>query len=328
MKLFLTKIVVYIVLLAGVYFLLVDRLSDDYVDIYYNKFTQKAGGLIIGISKASKGINPEIIENDLRSINYDTPIINFALNVGNSQYGDVYFNSIQKKLKKTSKKQLFILSVSPGSFSAPINMPVEDIIKMDEKTIIGKVDWVDNEPNYNYIINTYDQPLYNALHKHEKWEHYNVHKNGWLEIKLKKSQLDTRNNGDIAHWKSGVLDFFKEKTNSSERSEYRIQSFIKLVKFLKPRGDVFMVKIPEDKEFKEIENHICPNFETEMDSISRALGVTFLNYSHLTDKFTTYDGLHLESSGAKKFTKMLCEDMLSHLKREALAKTEKHPNFQ
>lgn len=314
MKAFFVKILIFIIVLLSLYGLLIHKLSEDYVDIYYNKFTQKAGGLILGISKASKGINPTIMENELQLADYDTPIINFALNVNNSQYGEVYLKAIQKKLKNVQKKQIFVLSVSPGNFAAPLNTDANDIADIDKKTITGKVTVVDAKPNYNYIINSYDKGLYNALHKYEKWEHYNLHENGWLEIKLKNFKSDSLKNNNIKFWKSSVRKYFEQNMKFKEISEYRIECFIKTINYLKPRGHVFIVRIPEDKEFMEAENDFWPNFEKDIDSICNKLNVPFINYSNMAGKFTTYDGLHFDSSGANAFTKMLTKDICLHLK--------------
>ena len=230
------------------------------------------------------------------------------------------FEAIKKKLKPNSKKQLFILSVSPGSFAAPYSISANDIIKIDKNTILGKVSLVKTNPNYNYIVNTYNKPLYNALHPYEKWENYTLHDNGWLEVKLKESKAIQIRNTKL--WKSDVIRHFKENVIKQEISNYRINSFIEMVKFLKEKGDVFLVLIPEDKELMALEKNFSPNFESKIDSISNNLNVPFLNYSNLVDKFKTYDGLHFESEGAQEFTKTLSIDIKKHLK------TKKHPNFQ
>lgn len=320
MKVFFIKITVFIIALISVYGLFVHKLSEDFVDIYYEKFTSQAGGLILGISKASKGIDPAIIENELKSFEYDKPLINFALNVKHSQYGDMYFEAIKKKLKNKVKKQLFILSVSPGSFATPASMNENDIVKLDKKTIIGKTDDVSSKSNYNYIVNNYSEPLYNALHEYEKWPYYNLHENGWLEIES-FSGNDSITSKDIAFAKSNMIHYFDQSIKGQEPSEYRINTFIKLFEFLKTRGDVFLIRIPEDKEFMDIENNFWPDFDIKMDSIANKHNLPFFNYSNFQDKFKTYDGLHFESRAAKQFTKMLSEDIHNYLK------TKKHPNF-
>ncbi|MEL0455564.1 hypothetical protein WJN01_04955 [Flavobacteriaceae bacterium SZ-1-7] len=317
MKSFLLKLSFIIIALAGVYGFLVNRLSQDFVDIYYEKFTQKAGGLIIGISKANKGINPEIIEQKLQALNYyDTPLINYALNVNNSPFGEVYLESIKKKIKPIKNRQLFIVSVSPGAFSTPLKMKSEDIYKMDKNhTILGKVNKVDTKPNYNYIINTYELPLYNALHPYDKWLFYELHPNGWLEIRP-NTEIDSIKATDIAFWKAGILKEFEAQLGIQQISSYRIESFIKILEFFKTRGDVFIVRIPQDEEFNILEHKLWPSFEQKMDSIAKQYNVPFLNYSNLANKFKTYDGLHFDTNGATQFTEMLSEDIYVILKNK------------
>lgn len=317
MKRFLIKIALFIIALLSFYILFVHKLSEDHVDEFYNKFTQEASGLILGISKASKGINPEIIETKLDELHYDTPIINFALNVANSQYGDAYFEAIKKKLNPIAKKKLFIISVSPGSFATPKSYNDEDIIKHDKKTIVGKVTNVKSKPNYNYIIKTYDKPLYNALHKYDQWSHHKTHNNGWLEIRL-ATETDTFNDSRIKEWKSHVKKYFEENMKKQKVSNYRIISFIKILSFLKNKGDVFLVSIPEDQSIMNIEQAFWPNFESTIDSIAKQYNVPFFNYSHLVDTFKTYDGLHFDSNGAKEFSSLLSDDIKKYLKESTL----------
>ncbi|NJX15875.1 hypothetical protein [Tamlana crocina] len=313
MKRFLIKLSLFTLSLICVYGFLVNKLSEDYVDIYYKKFTQKASGLIIGISKASKGINPAIIEKKLKDLNYDTPIINFALNVNNSPFGEVYFEAIKKKLNPKQNNQLFIIAVSPGAFAAPQKMNPEDIYKMDKnRTILGKVSQVAANPNYNYVLNTYEQPLYNALHPYEKWTFNEIHDNGWLEI-MPVAKKDTIRESDTKFWKSNILRLFRDQLGFQEVSSYRIDSFTKILAYLKSKGDTFIVRIPEDQEFYDLEHKFWPTFERDMDSISNQHDIPFLNYSNLIGHFKTYDGLHLDSTGATEFTKMFSEDIYNYL---------------
>lgn len=294
---------------------MVNKLSKDYVDVYYKKFTQKAGGLIIGISKASKGINPAIIEEKLSVLNYDKPIINFALNSSNSLYGEVYLEAIKKKLNPKINKQLFILSVSPVAFAALKDLNPEDIYKMDKNhTVLGKVNQVSSKPNYNYILNTYEQPLYNALHPYEKWTFFKLHDNGWVET-TRTTDKDTIREVDTKFWKFKVSELFKNQLDFQEVSTYRIDSFIKILIFLKSKGDVFIINMPEDQEFLDMEKMFWPDFEQKIDSIASKYNTPFFNYSKLNHKFKTYDGVHFDTANAIEFTEMLSEDIYNYLRQ-------------
>lgn len=313
MKGFVIKIVIFISIFIGTYLSLVHELSQGYVDDYYKKFTRPAGSLILGLSTASEGIVPSMIEKELKPFNFEWPLDNFALDGTQSQFGSVYLNAIKKKLKQTtSKKQLFILSVAPGSFAAQKQTSDENINNMDKKTILGKISDFTSNPNYNYIINTYGQSLYNALHSHDQWNHKTTHANGWNEVQIITPE-DTIPESDMKHWKSLTLQYLNKTVENQIVSNYRKNSFLKLLAFLKSKGEVFLVRLPADQEVLTIENTFWPKFDVEMDSISKVYHVQYFNYTHKHDQLKTYDGLHLESESAKQLTKLLVADIKQHI---------------
>ena len=101
---------------------------------------------------------------------------------------------------------------------------------------------------------------------------------------------------------------------TDEKSQYRIDSFIKLIQFLKEKGHVFIIRIPADADIIEFENDIWQGFDKEFDSITKKHNVPYFNYSNKSNEYKTYDGSHLESESAKKFTKQLSLDIKNHLK--------------
>lgn len=315
MKGFLIKTVAFITLFITVYVFFVDKLSQGYVDEYYNKLTQKSGGLILGISTASEGLSPSIIENKLKAHGYDTPIINFALDGTQSRYGDVYFKSVKKKLEQSNslKNGIFIIAVSPGSFAKQTGVNDEDIYNLDKKGVLGKIENLTSAPNYDYIINTYGMPLYNTLHTEAQWKHHISHSNGWNEIKI-EIDSDTIADKDMEFWKSHTIRYYKRSIEKQTISDYRITGFIKILAYLKTKGDVFLVRIPADKEIMDIEQAFWPSFNTTFDSIAKSYNVPFFNYSKNYSNFKTYDGLHFESKSAIMFTKRVSEDINNALK--------------
>lgn len=299
--------------LISFYLAMVYALSQGYVDDYYKKFTQPAGSLIIGLSTASEGLVPDMIEKDLKSFDFEEPMVNFALDGTQSRFGDVYFEGIKKKIKQTTtKKQLFILSVSPGSFAAQKHTSDEDINNMDKNSILGKVSDFTSNPNYNYIINTYGLPLYNALHSEDQWNHQTTHDNGWNETQW-VIQGDTIAESDMKYWKWLTLRYFNKTVKDQVVSKYRKNSFIELLNFLKAKGTVMLVRLPADKEVLSIENNFWPAFDAYIEGISKTYQVPYFNYTYTSHGFKTYDGLHLESESAKKVTKILTTDLKDHL---------------
>jgi hypothetical protein len=310
LKKFILKFLLFVLAFIGIYLFSVNKLSKGYVDSYYNKFTQEAGSLIIGISRANQAISPSIIEKEMVNINIDKPIVNFAVNSYQSPYGEVYFNAIKAKLKKKSNQGLFILSVTPGNFTAQ-SLEKEDILKIDKKTMIGKISHYSSSPNYDYIINNYSEPLYNLFYP-LNWKHQISHTDGWNEVKLEYGQQKISDN-DILAWKAQTLKKNEKRAKSDTISIYRINSFISLIKYLKNKGNVFIVRLPSDIDIINLENEKWSSFNLEMSNIAKTNNVPFLNYTQQLNEYKTYDGSHLESESAKKFTKVLSDDIKSFL---------------
>ncbi|PIA77529.1 hypothetical protein BFR04_08805 [Gaetbulibacter sp. 4G1] len=311
LKKFILKLALLVIAFIGLYCFFIDKLSKGYVDEYYNKFTQEAGGLIIGLSRANEGISPYILEEELKdNLKNTKPIINFAIN--EAHFGKIYHESINKKMLKTNNG-LFIISISPGNFTAPYGLDENQIYEFDKKLKMGKINNFTSSPNYDYIINNYGLPLYNTLHELDKWNHRTSHNNGWNEVIL-KSPNNTITDKDIAYWKSLNIKFYNDKAKHEKVAAYRHKWFIKTIKELIGKGNVFLVRMPSDMDILKLENNYWDEFDSEMDSISNFYGVPYFNYSNKSSEYKTYDGSHLESESAKKFTKQLCLDIKDFLK--------------
>ncbi|MCF7560790.1 hypothetical protein L3X39_09080 [Sabulilitoribacter multivorans] len=306
LKKFLLKLTLLAVAFCGVYYFFVDKLSKGYVDPYYYKFTQEAGGLILGLSRANEGISPYIVESKLDSfIRQNRPIVNLGIN--EAHFGDVYLETIKKKIKK-SDNGLFIISVSPANFTAPKRLDENQIFDFDKKLKMGKITNFTSYPNHNYIINTYGLPLYSSFHNLDQWNHRVSHKNGWNEIIL-KTKSDTITDNLINYWKTESIKFYTKKAESEHIAPYRYDCFIKTLKYLTTKGHVFLTRVPSDLDVVEIENSHWQTFDKDMDSIAKVFNIPYLNYSKQSNEYKTYDGSHLESESAKKFTRVLCDDI-------------------
>lgn len=312
MKHFLLKITLFCVVLTGVYFSFMYKVSTGYVDENYPKFCQEAGSLIIGVSTASQGISPQIFEDNLSELNLDKPMVNFAINFEQSQYGDTYLNAIENKLKKSTKKGLFILSVSPISFSSVKNLDESALEQLDKEKILGKITNFTSAPNFDYISNCYPISLYNAFYPTNKWDNLVAHPNGWNEFKL-KSKSYTVTKEDITNWKKKTIEFQDKFLKTQEISKIRFLSFAKTIDFLKQKGDVFIVRMPLTPENLKLENEKWENFNYQFDSIAKVKNISFLDYSETSSEYNTYDGTHMVSESAKKFSKTLSDDVKSIL---------------
>lgn len=312
MKHFLLKIILFCTVFIGTYFFFIDKLSKNFVDENYAKFTYKAEGLVMGVSRANQGISPEILTHTLKGENSSYSIVNFAFDGYQSFYGKVYLNAIKKKLKDNSTNGIFILSVNPGSFSVQKNMENDTILQMDENLILGKISRFNDNPNYNYIINCYSNSLYNCFLNDNKFSNLIAHSNGWKEIK-KQTKEYTISSTEVTQWKNETLKKYSELANTKSFNKTRFNYLIKTIAYLKGKGKVFLVRMPIDKEVLRLENNNWKDFDFEFDSIAKANNIPYFNYSANNANLKTYDGSHLFSKSAKDFSNILSNDIKAYL---------------
>lgn len=292
--------------------------KKEYVDTYYYKFCGEGQHLILGLSRAQNGMVPSVINQTLFGEKSNDSIINFAFEKSQSPFGEIYSNAIRNKIKNSDKRGIYIISVSPGNFLAKKDTDEEGVLKRDKKLMmLGKVDDVTSNPNFSYLTNFYGSSTYNVFlnnNKKNKTSNKIVHRNGWMEFKLKSPSYDVTPQ-DLASWKSETIIGYKSVMEKEEISEYRMESFKQLMNFLSLKGDVFLVRMPISEEVYNLENTNWLNFSEEMSSLSKNLNVTYLDYSKNFD-FITYDGSHLVSESAVLFTKMLSKDIKKHINCE------------
>jgi len=316
MKLFLVKIGLFFLLFGATYLFFMNKLSNSYVDENYNKFTQEAGGLIIGLSRANHGLSPDILETKLEEFKFEKPLINFAIDHGQTQFGELYLNSIKRKLKHNGTKGLYILSVSPGSFTAPKNMDAIEVKDLDQKRILGKINTLTEHPNFDYISNCYPHSLYNAMYPTNKWDNLVAHTNGWNEVKL-KSATHTISKQDIKEWKQQAIDYYKKSLQEEVYNANRFQYFIKTISYLKEKGTVVLIRMPIDQDMLLLENETWFDFNKKIDSVAENQNVVYFDYSEKLADYQTFDGSHLLSESAQQFTEKLSEAIKTHLKSAA-----------
>ena len=293
-------------LLVTCYLGFVYNMSQTYVDRNYAKFTHKAGGLILGISRAHDGISPEIIEQEF-SNSIQKPMLNFAIEKTQTSYGAVYLNAIKHKIDTTSNNGLFILSVTPGNFLISNKIKDTANIEIDKNTIMSKLSRFNSQPNFDYIRKCYDGSLYRGLLKPQKM-YINIHPNGWLEFKSKKISKEKRE-ANKKRWMEQTNNSYQHILKHQKKSEYRLQMFENTIEYLKNYGTVVVTRMPIDPDFLVLENDFWSNFNERIDTISKKHKVSYLDFSTTGELYNSYDGSHLYGDSAKRFTKTLCDSI-------------------
>ena len=308
MKSFLLKITVFIFALCTCYGVCLHQKSQGAVDEFYYKCTQETNSLILGLSRANYGISPAVLENELQ----DYTITNFAFNANQSPYGDVYLKAIENKISSSnSKNGIFIFSVSPRNFTSPKGISNQKLEALDKKTVLGRIENFTSYPNYSYMMHCYSGPLY-SIFLPNKNSNVIFHNNGWNEFLLQTEQYNISNE-QINNWKNLTLEYYKNEIVKLEISTNRINSLKATIDFLKQKGTVVLVRMPIDANMLELENSYWQSFDKQMLDIANSHKVTYLNYSDNRNKYLTYDGSHLESVSAKKFSTQLAHDIKERL---------------
>ncbi len=312
LKLFILKICFLASLLIITYFGFVYNITQTYVDRNYAKFTYKSNSLILGASRAHDGISPKIIEQELNDLVHK-PVLNFAFEKSQSSYGAVYLNAIKQKIDTTITNGFFILSVSPGSFLISKSLKDSAHIELDKNTLIGKMTHFNSQANYEYIRKCYDGSLYRGLLKPQKM-YVNIHPDGWLEFKSKNISKE-KQEVQKKHWMEQTNNGYYQVLKYEKKSKYRLQMLEETINYLKNYGTVIITRMPLDDEFLTLENNFWKDFNQRIKTITKKQKVPYFDYSNTGNNYNLYDGSHLYGESAKKFTKILCDDIKNYLKK-------------
>jgi hypothetical protein len=247
--------------------------------------------LILGGSRACKGLNPQVFEKELKL--KKNSVLNFAFNGTTSPYGEKYLNLIKRKIKKTKEDQFFILSTNPLNI-----MDFSDSnINREDEFVFYDLWMVNSSPNIEYILRSpkgrkpviqkllasYAQPDFKKKTK--------IHSNGWEEMVLinKNHAIEKGNRKNLIKY-------------NLKKSESREQWFIKTIKYLSKIGTVYLVRLPISLPMNIEEEKLSPGFDKWMEQISAQPNVHYLNFKDNTENFELKDPHHLSGKGALEFS--------------------------
>ena len=306
------KIVVLASMLAGSYLLFAYNLTRGFVGDDYPKFTHASPNLILGLSRAHFGMDPATIGKEFSKLTGNGDVLNFAFEKSQSPYGEVYLRAIKKKLKENTKNGVFLLCVSPGSFSVPNRLRTEkEILEFDERMMIGKVHNLNRHPNYEYVRKCFGRSLYKGILPHDHRITTVFHENGWEEFRLKagKYEIDQQ---QIKSWQDETVTGYTKIVDALPEyiADYRMSWFRKTIEELKKYGSVYIVRLPIHKGVMGLEDRVWKDFDSDMNSVASHYNVAYLNYARTGEKYQTYDGSHLHSASAQKFSQDVALEVL------------------
>jgi len=310
---FLNKIVLYFLLLgilAGLYLLTI-YFRPDLVDNFYIKFTtEKANSMIIGTSRSAQGIMPSII-ND-RICNDNNAIINHSFAIGPSSFGPNYYKEIIGKLKENTSNGIYILSVDPWSLATESTNVNDDSLKffeIERKLFVGNLSSSSENPNFDYLYNYWNNrflPFGNGFKHLINYEGLLVpHPDGWLEVNITMDSilLNNRINRSTEEYRARNMYL----------SQTRLNYFEKIIKYLKPKGKIFFVRLPVSAGMAEIEHEYFPEFNEAIIELAERHQIPYFNFIGESGKHQTIDTHHLHRIESVKITHRICDSISSYL---------------
>ncbi len=294
MKKFLIQITLLsVLLLAGIGFVFLQ--VDGYDDAYYLRFTSKQQeSLVLGTSRAAQGLNPAVLNRELNR----NDLYNYAFTIEDSPYGPVYLKSIQRKVKKGGKDGIFLLCVDPWSLSCRTGFPEDSTRFREVGSFIDQTKWVNYRPNGHYLLQSYPKSYYELLV--DPGKEICLHDNGWLEISIdmEPDLVARRTVGKASDYRRYNLPKYRY---SATRWAY----LEKTIQWLKPHGQVFLIRLPVDSLLLAIDDELLPGFGDSVQAVADRNHLPFIDFSQEGDYYTYTDGNHLYSESANELSKNL-----------------------
>ncbi|GGW60309.1 hypothetical protein GCM10008085_09620 [Winogradskyella epiphytica] len=272
-------------------------MADGTTDAFYGKLSSpKQTSLIVGSSRASQGVHPNIID----SVYGSKGIYNYGFTISASPYGKAYYKSISSKLKRDYKKNVFIICVTPWSLAENKLTNKNEIEYPEDADFIGKTNFVNINPNIEYLLESFipkNEAIIRNKNRKGMYQTFYVQDNGWLEVTIESDMISRE-----FRTKNKIESYRKRLVKYNGISEYRFDYLIKTINLFKEQGDVYLVRIPVIEAMLEIENELIPDFDKKMNTVATDYQIPYINMMPFKDAYEYTDGNHLTVDSGKKFS--------------------------
>ncbi|GGG40292.1 hypothetical protein [Bizionia arctica] len=285
MKQYLIKLFIFSVVIA-ISIGFVFSKADGRFDPFYKRFTSsKQSSLILGSSRAAQGLVPSVFNEELNKDGF----YNYSFTFNTSPFGPTYLNSIKNKFNEESTNNIFIISVDPWVLVSD-GLDPENALQFDEsENFLGKVTSVNSNPNLSYFVNGFTDLYVKVLINNSN---FLLHDDGWLEVSIKQDSLQLEKN------LSSSIDNYTQKLETYQFSELRLDYLKQTILFLKPFGEVYLVRLPIHEKMKAIEYQIMPDFDARINKLSEITSVKYINLYNEDGLYQFTDGHHLTKESA------------------------------
>lgn len=126
-----------------------------------------------------------------------------------------------------------------------------------------------------------------------------LHSDGWSDVSI------SVNPEFVKRRVKDKIASYNEKMIKNKFSKMRFSYLIKTIKFLKEKGEVFLVRLPIDPLLMAIENKYMPDFNKRIESATKL--APYLDLTGSNSRFTYTDGNHLYKTSGKEVSKQVAE---------------------
>lgn len=282
--------------------------ADGSLDECYLRFTTpRQTSLILGTSRAAQGLRPHVLDSVLNAAGHAVRSYNYSFAIGFSNYGPAYYSSIQKKLDPQARDGVFILSVDPWSISCQADMPPSNDRSEDAAAGIARVQCVNMDPNVEYLVRVYNEPLLAILLPDPRPKDYHtfITDDGWLQVELSMLPADVE-----SRTVRKVKEYAEERLRMARPSAMRLGYLGQTIDLLKEHGTVVLVRLPVSGRMEAIEDDLMPGFSTVVEGMAREKHVPFIDLNNADEVWTFTDGTHLTASSGAKATSIIANELV------------------
>ncbi|WP_246008751.1 hypothetical protein [Chryseobacterium lactis] len=300
MKKFLIKILPYCIAVIVVLAILGSYADGNTDDNYMHFAVKKPQNIILGDSRGSQGIVPQVLKNKL-----SVPFDNFSLNIAESPYGEVYLKALKRKLDPETKNGIFILSISPWNVSLAKTIRKKEGFP-EEGSPLNNMYFYDWSPNYEYLLKNYSRSWFKIFTEREKAvgkSNTFLHPDGWLEVNV------DMNKDSVAARTRRKVEGYKMVAKETALSPERLRAFDEIISYLRTRGKVYIVRIPASEKLMALENEKFPQFSKLLQDIGRKQNAKVFDFSKNFHDFDYTDGNHMYKESGKKFTSRIADSI-------------------
>lgn len=290
MRAFLVKVLVAMVL-ALVLHAWAGTLADGRTDGNYLRLTSaRQRSLIIGGSRAARGLHPDVIDRELGEGFVEGPMYNYAFDIGISPFGPAYLHAIEQKLDPGTRNGLFLIEVDAWMLVGPKNAPnIVDSFPENERAL-GVQHTFNMYPNYEYLLRHRQRGWGALLRKNKVWAE--LREDGRLAV------LPDGSDGEEVK-RQLIAEYRDHRAPASAYSTAREAYLERIVALLRKHGRVVLVRLPVAPELGVYEDRLAPDLNERMDALAMRYGATYLDLQYLLDSVRFDDGSHLfDTSGA------------------------------